>query len=85
MNRLAYLVCFFLVQVWSISIHDQVYITKKFGLNQLINGADHHTEHHTKYTFNYGQYFTFWDKLFGSHFTPSRDATAISTPKTKSA
>lgn len=30
-------------------------------------GPAHHEIHHRKYTLHYGLYFTFWDKLFGSH------------------
>ncbi|UBF25194.1 sterol desaturase family protein [Kovacikia minuta CCNUW1] len=30
-------------------------------------GPTHHSIHHRKYTVHYGLYFTFWDKLLGSH------------------
>jgi sterol desaturase/sphingolipid hydroxylase (fatty acid hydroxylase superfamily) len=30
-------------------------------------GPAHHSIHHCKYTMHYGLYFTFWDKLLGTH------------------
>ncbi|CAG8843491.1 32811_t:CDS:1, partial [Racocetra persica] len=33
----------------------------------------HHTLHHLYFNYNYGQYFTIWDKIGGSHRFPSEE------------
>ncbi len=33
-------------------------------------GAGYHTIHHTTYKHNYGHYFVYMDKLFGTLVTP---------------
>ncbi len=43
-------------------------------------GASHHSLHHSKYSFNYGLYFTFMDKWFG---TESPDYMPLFEKKTK--
>jgi lathosterol oxidase len=55
--------------MWTISIHDMVYLTRW----KIINGAAHHTLHHLEFYKNYGQYFTFWDRVCGTHKAPSED------------
>lgn len=30
----------------------------------------HHTIHHSKFLYNYGQFFTFWDRIGGTHMDP---------------
>jgi sterol desaturase/sphingolipid hydroxylase (fatty acid hydroxylase superfamily) len=35
-------------------------------LAKWLIGATHHDDHHRKFTFNYGLYFTFWDKWMGT-------------------
>jgi sterol desaturase/sphingolipid hydroxylase (fatty acid hydroxylase superfamily) len=35
-------------------------------LGRWLVGPAHHSIHHRKYTFHYGLYFTFWDKLLGT-------------------
>ncbi|CAG8498650.1 14362_t:CDS:2 [Funneliformis caledonium] len=37
----------------------------------FINGAAHHALHHLYFNYNYGQYFTIWDKFGGSYRKPS--------------
>ncbi|TKS73812.1 Lathosterol oxidase [Collichthys lucidus] len=37
----------------------------------MINGAAHHVDHHLFFNYNYGQYFTLWDKSGGSYRYPS--------------
>jgi len=66
MNKLVYLGMFVFVNMWTISIHDGNFISK----DGIFNSAAHHAEHHLKFTCNYGQYFTFWDRLFGTHREP---------------
>ncbi|CAG8718361.1 25909_t:CDS:2 [Dentiscutata erythropus] len=39
----------------------------------FINGAAHHSLHHLYFNYNYGQYFTLWDKICGSHRFPSEE------------
>jgi sterol desaturase/sphingolipid hydroxylase (fatty acid hydroxylase superfamily) len=36
-------------------------------LGRWFIGSTHHSLHHRKYTVHYGLYFTFWDKLLGTH------------------
>jgi len=65
-HKAAYLLMFVFVNVWTISIHDQ------FGalggiLGEIINGADHHTIHHSDFLYNYGQYLTLWDRIGKTH------------------
>ncbi|KAL0479058.1 delta7-sterol 5-desaturase [Acrasis kona] len=76
MNVFLYFGLFFFVQLWTIGIHDSVdFIGGKYGslISQVINGSMHHTIHHSKFLYNYGQYFTFWDRAFGSHYEPDLD------------
>jgi lathosterol oxidase len=39
----------------------------------FINGAAHHTIHHLYFNFNFGQYFTIWDRLGGTHRDPNSE------------
>ncbi len=36
-------------------------------LGRWFIGPAHHSVHHRRYTLHYGLYFTFWDKLLGTH------------------
>jgi lathosterol oxidase len=36
-----------------------------------LNSSAHHTVHHLEFNYNYGQYFTLWDRIGGSHKLPS--------------
>jgi lathosterol oxidase len=74
MQRHIYLALFVMVQIWSVSIHDQVYVTNHTLAEKFINGADHHTEHHLKFNYNYGQFFTFWDWAMGTYLKPTESA-----------
>lgn len=38
----------------------------KHWLGKYFIGATHHDQHHRKYLFNYGLYFTIWDKWMGT-------------------
>jgi len=67
-NAVIYLVMYFLVNIWTISIHDGSY----WITGDIINGAHHHTIHHSDFLFNYGQYTTFWDRVCGSYRSPIR-------------
>ncbi|KAJ3280350.1 Lathosterol oxidase [Borealophlyctis nickersoniae] len=61
-----YIALFLAVNVWTISIHDGVYLTE----HPLVNGASHHTIHHLQFKYNYGQYFTIWDRICGTYRGP---------------
>ena len=74
MHKVVYLVMFILVNMWTISIHDRIYIYK----GNIINGAEHHTIHHSKFNYNYGQYFTFWDRICGTHLIFGKKKKRIS-------
>lgn len=39
-------------------------------LENIINGPAHHTLHHLYFTVNYGQYFTWADRVGGSYRHP---------------
>lgn len=53
----------------------EVYPSGKFGkwFRKWIIGATHHDKHHTKFNYNYGLYFTFWDRLMKTEFDDSSD------------
>ena len=38
----------------------------KHWLGKWLIGASHHDQHHKKFRYNYGLYFTFWDKWMGT-------------------
>ncbi|KAL4228885.1 Lathosterol oxidase [Mactra antiquata] len=65
-----YLFLFVFVNVWTISIHDGDYRVPNI-FKPFINGSAHHTDHHLFYNYNYGQFFTLWDRIGGSFRTPS--------------
>jgi len=68
-HKWVFLGLFLFVNFWTISIHDGDYRVPQL-LSQFINGAAHHTVHHLAFTKNYGQFFTLWDKIGGSHLNP---------------
>lgn len=50
-------------------IHDGEYIAN----NPIINGAACHSIHHLAFNYNYGQYFTLWDRIGGSYRAPEQE------------
>jgi lathosterol oxidase len=52
--------------------------------SDVINTTAHHTVHHLYFNYNYGQYFTFWDKLGGSHRQPTAEQYDASLRNNKS-
>ncbi|XP_054632442.1 lathosterol oxidase-like [Dunckerocampus dactyliophorus] len=70
LHKVIYLSLFVFVNIWTISIHDGDYRIPG-PLIHLINGAAHHVDHHLFFNYNYGQYFTLWDRLGGSYRHPS--------------
>ncbi|KAL4074772.1 hypothetical protein V8B97DRAFT_1897151 [Scleroderma yunnanense] len=69
LQRYVYLGLFVFVNFWSILIHDSDMITGH-PLENIINGPAHHTLHHLYFTVNYGQYFTWADRVGGSYRQP---------------
>ncbi|KZT01554.1 uncharacterized protein LAESUDRAFT_663717 [Laetiporus sulphureus 93-53] len=69
MHRVLYLGLFVFVNFWSILIHDSDMITGH-PLETIINGPAHHTLHHLYFTVNYGQYFTWADRMGHSYRQP---------------
>jgi sterol desaturase/sphingolipid hydroxylase (fatty acid hydroxylase superfamily) len=44
-------------------------VNSKIG--QLINSSTKHNQHHEKFHFNYGYYFTFWDRIMKTEYQPN--------------
>ncbi|KAI9333939.1 hypothetical protein DFJ73DRAFT_853512 [Zopfochytrium polystomum] len=61
-----YLALFVFVQLWTISIHDGVYLSN----DGVLLSAAHHNVHHLEFNYNYGQYTTLWDRIGGSYKKP---------------
>jgi sterol desaturase/sphingolipid hydroxylase (fatty acid hydroxylase superfamily) len=57
--------------VWAVLTHLGFEIfpssLSRHWLGKWFIGPTHHSIHHRKYTLHYGLYFTFWDKLLGTH------------------
>lgn len=70
LQKYLYLALFVFVNIWTIMIHDGDYRVPG-KLNSVINGAAHHVDHHLYFNYNYGQFFTLWDKIGGSYRYPS--------------
>ncbi|XP_006148861.1 lathosterol oxidase [Tupaia chinensis] len=70
LHKVVYLGLYVLVNIWTISIHDGDFRVPQI-LKPFINGSAHHTDHHLFFDYNYGQYFTLWDRIGGSFKSPS--------------
>jgi lathosterol oxidase len=68
LQKLAYVGLFVFINFWTILIHDGEFVSD----NPVINGAACHSVHHLAFNYNYGQYFTLWDRLGGSYRQPDR-------------
>jgi len=55
------------VSIRSVLIHDRVSMVRW----NVLNYTGHHTLHHWYYHCNYGQFFTFWDRLMGTYRDPA--------------
>ena len=83
MQKYLYLGMFLFVNVWTISIHDgkstlsmrvaYACVGEYFSRHPFINGAANHTVHHLYFNYNYGQYFTLWDRIGGSYRKPTEE------------
>ncbi|KAL4641006.1 cholesterol 25-hydroxylase-like protein [Arapaima gigas] len=67
---------FYVLNIWlSVEDHsgyDFPWSTQRLVPFGLYGGAVHHSIHHQKFTYNYAPYFTLWDRLFGTLYSPSR-------------
>lgn len=70
LHKVLYLALYIFVNIWTVSIHDGNY-RMPGPLQEVFNGAAHHTDHHLFFDVNYGQYFTLWDRIGGSYRNPS--------------
>ncbi|KAI5796553.1 putative sterol delta 5,6-desaturase [Geopyxis carbonaria] len=66
MHKLLYLGFFTAVQLWTVCIHDNFFVVD----SAVVNGTACHTIHHLYFNYNYGQFFTLWDRLGGSYRRP---------------
>ncbi|KAI9284156.1 hypothetical protein BC943DRAFT_326451 [Umbelopsis sp. AD052] len=69
MQKWLYITIFMFVNIWTVMIHDGNYMLR----SKIINSSAHHSVHHLYFNYNYGQYFTFWDRAFGSHRQPTEE------------
>ncbi|EPE07234.1 c-5 sterol desaturase [Ophiostoma piceae UAMH 11346] len=69
LQKWAYLFLFVFINFWTIMIHDGEYVSN----NPVVNGAACHSIHHLAFNYNYGQYFTLWDRLGGSYREPEQE------------
>ncbi|ORX67651.1 C-5 sterol desaturase erg31 [Linderina pennispora] len=80
MHEYVYLMLFAFVNVWSVMIHDGEYVSN----NPVVNGAAHHTVHHLYFNYNYGQFTTLFDRVFGSYRKPTAEIYDRSKRNSKS-
>lgn len=76
LQKWAYLGLFIFINFWTIMIHDGEFVSD----NPVINGAACHSIHHYAFNYNYGQYFTLWDRIGGSYRCPDK---AVFSKETK--
>ncbi|KAI8971442.1 hypothetical protein BDF20DRAFT_978499 [Mycotypha africana] len=68
-HKYLYMGMFVFVNFWTVMIHDGAFISH----STVISTSAHHFVHHLYFNYNYGQYFTFWDKLGSSHRQPTEE------------
>jgi Delta7-sterol 5-desaturase len=68
-SKYGYVAMFIFINFWTILIHDGEYISN----NPVVNGSACHAMHHLYFNYNYGQYFTLWDRLGGSYRKPNEE------------
>lgn len=69
-HKLVYLGMFLFVNIWAVSVHDDIYLVPQI-LQPIVNGSAHHTDHHLLSNYNFGQFFTIWDRIGGTFRRPS--------------
>jgi Delta7-sterol 5-desaturase len=68
LNSLVYLAFFIFSSFWALMIHERV----RWVPGGIVNNAGCHTAHHWFCRYNYGNNFTFWDRLCGTYYDPAR-------------
>jgi lathosterol oxidase len=76
LNGYVYLTMQSLMSLWSVGSHDRVAIVRW----RWFNYVDNHTLHHWFYRCNFGQFFTFWDRLMGTWRNPVDEVAAGRVP-----
>ncbi|KAE9978448.1 hypothetical protein EG328_001446 [Venturia inaequalis] len=67
LQKFAYVILFVFINIWTVMIHDGEYVAD----SPIINGAACHTLHHLYFNYNYGQFTTVFDRIFGSYRKPN--------------
>ena len=66
----AFLIWQMVILLFTIYVHVGYEIMPKFWVNNFftkyINTPTHHSMHHSKFNYNFGLYFNFWDRMFGT-------------------
>jgi lathosterol oxidase len=76
LNGYLYLLMQGVMSLWSVSSHDRVALVRF----RWFNYVDNHTLHHWFYRCNYGQFFTFWDRVMGTWRDPVEEVRAGRVP-----
>ncbi|KAL2862984.1 sterol desaturase family protein [Aspergillus lucknowensis] len=69
LQKVAYVLLFGFINIWTVMIHDGEYVAN----SPVINGAACHTMHHLYFNYNYGQFTTLWDRMGGSYRKPNEE------------
>eukprot|EP01126_Amoeba_proteus_P037525 TRINITY_DN3871_c1_g1_i2.p1 TRINITY_DN3871_c1_g1~~TRINITY_DN3871_c1_g1_i2.p1 ORF type:complete len:178 (-),score=11.53 TRINITY_DN3871_c1_g1_i2:187-720(-) len=80
-HHLLFISMFLFVNCWTVMIHDQVDFMSP---SKFLLSTGHHTIHHTKFNYNYGQYFTFWDRICGTYLPAEQTNSILSGEKIRS-
>lgn len=65
-HYLSHLMMLFFTAIWATYIHDAM----DWNVDPVM-GSKYHTVHHTHYIYNYGQFFTFFDRYYGTLRVPT--------------
>jgi lathosterol oxidase len=76
LNGYVYLVMQGVMSLWSVGSHDRVALVRF----RWFNYVDNHTLHHWLYRCNYGQFFTFWDRVMGTWRDPVEEVSTGRVP-----
>ncbi|XP_067092973.1 cholesterol 25-hydroxylase-like protein [Osmerus mordax] len=77
---------FFSLNIW-MSVEDHSGYDLPWSPHRLVpfglyGGAPHHDLHHLKFNVNYAPYFTHWDRLLGTLYTETTDASDVLLKRT---
>jgi lathosterol oxidase len=75
-HYLTHVVFLFFTAVWATYIHDAM----DWNMDPIM-GSKYHTIHHTHYIYNYGQVFTFCDRIWGTLRVPVGKTGVLSGPQ----